>query len=55
MVLNPVGLRTKNNCAGEGQQQFSSQSVNELVVSELPSSEDVSTKAEEPPQLAAIT
>jgi hypothetical protein len=27
MVMSPAGLETKNNCAGEGQQQFSSQSV----------------------------
>jgi hypothetical protein len=27
MFMNPVGLRTKNHCAGEGQQQFSSQSI----------------------------
>jgi hypothetical protein len=27
IVMNPVGLGTKNHCAGEGQQQFSSQSV----------------------------
>jgi hypothetical protein len=25
MVISPVGLGTKNHCAGEGQQQFSSQ------------------------------
>jgi hypothetical protein len=25
MVMSPAGLGTKNNCAGEGQQQFSSQ------------------------------
>jgi hypothetical protein len=25
--MSPAGLGTKNNCAGEGQQQFSSQSV----------------------------
>jgi hypothetical protein len=28
MVTGPVGLATKNHCAGEGQQQFSSQSLN---------------------------
>jgi hypothetical protein len=27
MVMSPAGLETKNNCAGEGQQKFSSQSV----------------------------
>jgi hypothetical protein len=27
MVVSPVGLGTKNHCAGEGQQQFTSQSV----------------------------
>jgi hypothetical protein len=26
-AMSPVGLKTKNHCAGEGQQQFSSQSV----------------------------
>jgi hypothetical protein len=25
IVMSPVGLETKNRCAGEGQQQFSSQ------------------------------
>jgi hypothetical protein len=25
MVMSPVGIGTKNHCAGEGQQQFSSQ------------------------------
>jgi hypothetical protein len=25
MVVSPVGLGTRNHCAGEGQQQFSSQ------------------------------
>jgi hypothetical protein len=28
MVISPVGLGTKNHCAVEDQQQFSSQSVN---------------------------
>jgi hypothetical protein len=28
MVMSPAGLETKNKCAGEGQQQFSSQSDN---------------------------
>jgi hypothetical protein len=27
MVMSPVGLGTKKHCAGEGQQQFSTQSV----------------------------
>jgi hypothetical protein len=27
MVMSPAGLGTKNNCAGEGQQQFISQST----------------------------
>jgi hypothetical protein len=27
MVMGPMGLGTKNRCAGEDQQQFSSQSV----------------------------
>jgi hypothetical protein len=27
IVMIPVGLDTKNHCAAEGQQQFSSQSV----------------------------
>jgi hypothetical protein len=27
MVMSPVGVRTKNHCAGEGQQQFSSQEI----------------------------
>jgi hypothetical protein len=31
MVMSPAGLGTKNNCAGEGQQQFSSQSDSQLV------------------------
>jgi hypothetical protein len=31
MVMSPTGLETKNNCAGEGQQQFSSQQ-SELTV-----------------------
>jgi hypothetical protein len=35
VVMSPVGLGTKNHCAGEGQQQFSSQSVR--VVAELSS------------------
>jgi hypothetical protein len=26
MVMSPVGLLTKNHCAGEGQQRFSGQS-----------------------------
>jgi hypothetical protein len=29
MSMGPLGLGTKNNCAGEGRQQFSSQSVRE--------------------------
>jgi hypothetical protein len=29
MVMSPMGLRTRNHCAGRGQQQFSSQSVSE--------------------------
>jgi hypothetical protein len=31
MVMSPVGLGTKNHCAGEGQQQFSSQSVRQEI------------------------
>jgi hypothetical protein len=27
MVMRPMGLRTKNHCTGEGQQQFISQSL----------------------------
>jgi hypothetical protein len=27
MVVSPVGLGTKNHCAGEAQQQFSNQSI----------------------------
>jgi hypothetical protein len=27
VVMGPVGFGTKNHCAGEGQQQFNSQSV----------------------------
>jgi hypothetical protein len=30
MVMNPVGFGTNNHCAGEGQQQFSSRSDNEV-------------------------
>jgi hypothetical protein len=29
MVMSSVGLGTKNDCAGEGQQQFSSQPVSQ--------------------------
>jgi hypothetical protein len=32
MVMSPVGLGTKNHCAGEGQQQFSSQSVSNAII-----------------------
>jgi hypothetical protein len=31
MVMSPAGLGTKNNCAGEGQQKFSSQSEVDLL------------------------
>jgi hypothetical protein len=31
MVVSPVGLGTKNYCAGEGQQQYTSQSVAILI------------------------
>jgi hypothetical protein len=33
MVMSPAGLGTKNNCAGERQQQFSSQSADRLGTS----------------------
>jgi hypothetical protein len=54
-IMSPVGPRTNNNCAGKDQQQFSSQStiIHEIVASQLPSSEDMSTVAE-PPRLAGI-
>jgi hypothetical protein len=32
MVMSHSGFETKNNCAGEGQQQFSSQSGKVIVV-----------------------
>jgi hypothetical protein len=32
MVMSPVGLGTKNYCAGEGQQQFTSQSVIKVLI-----------------------
>jgi hypothetical protein len=32
--MSPAGLGTKNNCAGEGQQQLSCQSVSFLVIYE---------------------
>jgi hypothetical protein len=32
MVMSPVGLGTKNYCAGEGQQQFVSQSVSQSAL-----------------------
>jgi hypothetical protein len=35
MVMSPVGLGTKNRCAGEGQEQFSSQSVSQSVSESL--------------------
>jgi hypothetical protein len=31
MVMSPLGLGTKNHCAGKGQQQFSSQSVKKNI------------------------
>jgi hypothetical protein len=31
MAMSPVGLGTKNNCAGKGQQQFSGQSVESVL------------------------
>jgi hypothetical protein len=31
MAMSPEGLGTKNHCAGEDQQQFSSQSVMKVV------------------------
>jgi hypothetical protein len=31
VVMDPVGLGTKNHCAGEGQQQFNSHSVTQSV------------------------
>jgi hypothetical protein len=55
--MSPVGLGTKNHCAGEGQNQFSSQSVsyelrvdswsNERVVRQSPAGENVSAEAED--------
>jgi hypothetical protein len=32
MVMSPVGLGTKTHCAGEGQQQFKSQSERKTLV-----------------------
>jgi hypothetical protein len=31
MVMSPVGLGTMNDCAGEGQQQFNSQAVVDII------------------------
>jgi hypothetical protein len=55
-MMSRMGLGTKNNCAGEGQQQFSSQLtvIHERVASQLQFSEAMSMEAE-PPRLAAIT
>jgi hypothetical protein len=36
MVVSPVGLETKNYCAGEGQQQFSSQSADRIKTNDRP-------------------
>jgi hypothetical protein len=46
MVMSPMGLGTKNRCAGEGQQQFSSQSV-ESVLSCIVSSRYLATAGEQ--------
>jgi hypothetical protein len=54
MVVSSVVLGTMNHCAGEAQQQFSSQSSS-VIASQQPSSEDVSTKAEEYLWLGAVT
>jgi hypothetical protein len=59
--MSPVGLGTKNHCAGEGQQQFSSQSVSwvscrrGLLVRLSPAGKDVSMEAEEYLLLRAVT
>jgi hypothetical protein len=46
MVMSPEGLKTKNNCAGKGQQQFSSQSVKLVSCGQMPTSKDMSMEAE---------
>jgi hypothetical protein len=60
LVMSPVGPRTKNNCAGEVQQQFSSQSVDlvsfhhKLAVRQSPAGKDVNTEDEESALLGAV-
>jgi hypothetical protein len=55
MVMGSVGLGRKNHCAGEGQQQFSNQSVNEFAVRDSPAGKDVNMKAEDSTFLGVVT
>jgi hypothetical protein len=52
--MGPVGLKAKNHCAGEDQQQFSSQSVKPVSL-ESAVGEQFVVGREKAPRLAAIT
>lgn len=51
--MSPVGLQTKNNYAGESQEQFTQPDW--LVVRQLLASKDMGTEAEKWPLLGAFT
>jgi hypothetical protein len=55
MIMSPMELRTKNHCAGKGQQQFNSQFSHERVVRQSSASRDMSMEAEEYSLLGAAT